>query len=60
MKDKEKIYLSQIKSKISMHHLITMVDFSRTWAYFVLMKNSITQRITSLETSRELMKNDLE
>ena len=57
MKDKENISISD-KSKISMHiaNLAMVISLVAT---VVLMYSSITQRITSLETSRELMKNDL-
>ena len=57
MKDKENISISD-KSKISMHIAILAMVISLV-ATVVLMYSSITQRITSLETSRELMKNDL-
>jgi hypothetical protein len=57
MKDKENISISD-KSKISMPiaNLAMVISLVAT---VVLMYSSITQRITSLETSRELMKNDL-
>ena len=57
MKDKENISISD-KSKISMPiaNLGMVISLVAT---VVLMYSSITQRITSLETSRELMKNDL-
>ena len=57
MKDKENISISE-KSKISMPiaNLAMVISLVAT---VVLMYSSITQRITSLETSRELMKNDL-
>ena len=57
MKDKENISISD-KSKISMSiaNLAMVISLVAT---VVLMYSSITQRITSLETSRELMKNDL-
>ena len=57
MKDKANISISD-KSKISMPiaNLAMVISLVAT---VVLMYSSITQRITSLETSRELMKNDL-
>ena len=57
MKDKDNISISD-KSKISMPiaNLAMVISLVAT---VVLMYSSITQRITSLETSRELMKNDL-
>ena len=57
MKEKENISISD-KSKISMPiaNLAMVISLVAT---VVLMYSSITQRITSLETSRELMKNDL-
>ena len=57
MKDKENISISD-KSKISMPiaNLAMVISLVAT---VVLMYSSITQRITRLETSRELMKNDL-
>ena len=57
MKDKENISISD-KSKISMPiaNLAMVISLVST---VVLMYSAITQRITSLETSRELMKNDL-
>ena len=57
MKVKENISISD-KSKISMPiaNLAMVISLVAT---VVLMYSSITQRITSLETSRELMKNDL-
>ena len=57
MKDKENISISD-KSKISMPiaNLAMVISLVAT---VVLMYSSITQRITSLETSIELMKNDL-
>ena len=57
MKDKENISISD-KSKISMPiaNLAMVISLVAT---VVLMYSSITQRITCLETSRELMKNDL-
>ena len=57
MKEKDNISISD-KSKISMPiaNLAMVISLVAT---VVLMYSSITQRITSLETSRELMKNDL-
>tara|TARA_Y100000592_G_scaffold55432_1_gene87191 strand:+ start:192 stop:572 length:381 start_codon:yes stop_codon:yes gene_type:complete len=57
MKNKDNISISD-KSKISMPiaNLAMVISLVAT---VVLMYSSITQRITSLETSRELMKNDL-
>ena len=57
MKDKENISISD-KSKISMP-IANLARVISLVATVVLMYSSITQRITSLETSRELMKNDL-
>ena len=57
MKDKENISISD-KSKISMP-IANLAMVISLVASVVLMYRSITQRITSLETSRELMKNDL-
>ena len=57
MNDKDNISISD-KSKISMPiaNLAMVISLVAT---VVLMYSSITQRITRLETSRELMKNDL-
>ena len=57
MKDKENISISdKSKSSMPIANLAMVISLVAT---VVLMYSSITQRITSLETSRELMKNDL-